>query len=111
MCQSEFGDDGAAFFHFAKDLFVLLGITYVNPATQDTNRRARGRTERAFVGAGIDAARQTAVDYQTSIGQIPSQLLCHSIPVGGGTTRADDGNQVAIKKLNVSKGIQEGRVS
>jgi hypothetical protein len=62
----EFGDDGAAFFHFAKDLFVLLGINYVIPSTQDADRRARARTERAFVGAGIVAARQTADDYQTS---------------------------------------------
>jgi hypothetical protein len=105
----EFGDDGTPFFHFSEDLFVLLGINYANPATQDADRRSRERTERAFVRAGINAARQAADDYQATISQVPSQLLCHLIPVGGGTTRADGGNQVAIQKFNVSPDIQEGR--
>jgi len=63
----EFGDDGAAFFHFSEDLLVLLGINQVNPAAQDADRRARKRAERALVGAGIDSSGQTADNYQASI--------------------------------------------
>ena len=50
------------------------------------------RTERAFMRAGINAASQAADDNQAAIGQIPGQPLRHLIPVGRGTTRADDGN-------------------
>jgi hypothetical protein len=102
----EFGDDGTPFFHFSEDLFVLLGINYVNPATQDADRRSRERTERAFVRAGINAVRQAADD--STISQVASRLLYHLIPAGGGTTRADGGNQLAIQKFNVSQDIQEG---
>jgi hypothetical protein len=69
------------------------------------------RTKRAFMGIAIDAARQTADDYQASIGEVPCQLLHHLIPAGGRTTRADDGNQAAVQKFNFSKSIQEGRGS
>src|SRR5580704_3270954 len=60
------------------------------------------------MGAAIDAARQTADDDQASIGEVSCQPLCHLIPVGSRTTRADDGNYVAIQKFNVSADIQEG---
>lgn len=53
---------------------------------------ARVRTERALVGSGIDAARQTACHYETAIGQSPCHRLCHLIPVRGQTTRGNEGN-------------------
>jgi len=62
----EFRDDGAALLHFGEDLFVLLGINHVDLTAQDADCGARERTERALVGAGINAARQTADDYQIS---------------------------------------------
>jgi hypothetical protein len=60
------------------------------------------------VRAGINATRQAADDNQAAFGQFSSELLCPLIPAGGGTTRVDDGNQMAIQKFNVSAHIQEG---
>jgi len=57
---------------------------------------------------GINAAGEAARDYQAPIIQVPCQLLRHLIPVGGWTTRSYDRNHMAVKKLNVSKNIQDG---
>ena len=63
----EFGNDRPARFHLSEDLFVLLGINHVNPTTQHADRRAGERTQRTFMRAGINAAREPADDYQTSV--------------------------------------------
>jgi hypothetical protein len=93
---------------YSEDLFVLLGINHFNTAAQDADCGACGRAERALMRAGINAAGQTADNYQTSSSQIPCQLLRHLIPVGGGATRTYDRNQVTIQKSNVSANIREG---
>ena len=62
----EFTDNRAALLHLRENLFVLLGINHVDLTAQDVDCGARERTERALVGAGINAARQTADDYQIS---------------------------------------------
>ena len=59
--------------------------------------------------AGIHAAREAADDYQAAIGQVSGEALRHLIPVGGGTSRADDGNLVAIQKFNISADIEKRR--
>jgi hypothetical protein len=55
------------------------------------------------------APRESADDYRAAIGQIPSETFRHLIPVRGRTSRANDGNLVAIQKFNISAHIQQRR--
>lgn len=56
--------------------------------------------------AGINAAREAAEDCQAAIGQIPGPASRDLIPLRGRTSRANDGNLVAIQKFNISAHLE-----
>ena len=56
--------------------------------------------------AGINAA---ADDCQAAIGQIPGHTFGRLIPLRGRTSRANDGNRVAIQKFNISAHVEQRR--
>src|SRR5690348_4600400 len=95
-------DNRTSFLHFRKYFTILFRIDNVYPAAENADRGAARRAERAFVGAGIYSTRQAADDDKAMVGQIAPKPLSHLIPVGRRTSRANDGDGVAIEKFRVS---------
>ena len=78
------------------------GIVAVDAATEDGDGRLRG-LERAAVGLGVDAARETADDDETRRGEVAAEAAGDLAAVGRAGSRADDRDRGSGEQLDVCR--------